>query len=151
MAKKEIRGGNSVASVEIERKGDMVGAPKVERFDELNHNPDDPTPFLEHMGELLKTPFYSLNYGIPQFRQEKVSHDPKHWVVKWFFPNAKGGPVYVDYPHNKADMEVCLKKAEIMKRLKFSYKFFRPQEEQKLADANAIIDPDAEIPANEVF
>ena len=122
-------------------------AKRIETFDE--RDPED--DFVDSLDGMLDTPFYTLNKMIPQFRQRLISHDPKHWYVRWFFPNAEGGPVYVDYPKGKQEIEICQKKAEIMKELGCSYKIFRPEEDRKLQEVTAYLEPDAEIPAQEVF
>ncbi len=154
MGRRETRGAGRTASVEIKNGGNFPLEVKEskEGFSDQVRKDDDQEKFIGEMQDLLDTPFYNLNYGVHQFRQEMVSPDPRHWVVKWFFPNAEGGPVYVDYPRGKADMDVCLKKAKIMERLKLNYKLFRPEEEFKLSRAMENIgEAEAEIPAGEQF
>ena len=157
MARREVRGRGMTASVEIkDNAAKSMNEPdtKPEAFAVGVKTNDSDEKFIGEMGELLETPFYSLNHGVPQFRQEMISPDPKHWVVKWFFPNAEGGPVYVDYPRGKTDLAVCLKKAIIMERLGLNYKLFRPEEEHKLHNAMEQIhtgDGGEDAVTNEVF
>lgn len=151
MARIEKRGKGRFASAEIALSGDMSGTPKAERFDELKQNPEDPNQYLEDMGDLLETPFYSLNKSVPQFRQEMISPDPRHWGVRWFFPNAVGGPVYVDHPQSAADLAVCMKKAKIMEKLKLNYKLFRPESERKFGNAMDMIEDGETLSKEAVF
>ena len=138
MGRKEHRGRSSVASVEIERKdGGELGNAKVETFDE--RKPEKEERFIGEMGDLLETPFYSINKMIPQLRVEMAAADPRDWYVKWFFPNAEGGPLYVDHPRSKHDMTVCAKKAVIMEKLGLTYKLFRPDDAHRLQNANEAI------------
>ena len=143
--KRKVAGKGSVAAAVI------TGQPVEQRFDE---GPAVDDNFLGEMSDLLETPFYTLNKMIPAFRERRVSQDARHWYVKWFFPNAEGGPVYVDYPRSKHDMEICQQKAKIMSELKLSYKLFRPEEDERLQVARVstgMSETEAEIPAGESF
>lgn len=140
MSRSNKRGRGKVASAEIANAGTTdEKQPVVEAFQ--GKKLGEPR-FTEEMEDLLETPFYSLHKTVPAFQQEQISMDPRHWVVQWFFPNAPGGPVYVDYPRNKADLEICKKKAVIMDRLKLTYKLFRPQSQHQLMQANDAIAAD---------
>lgn len=94
--------------------------------------------------DLIESRFYQMNYRIHEFEQV-VSPDPRHWVVHWFFPNAKDGAIYVDYPRSDGDAVVCERKAKIMKELGLKYKIYQPEEIQKMNKATSVINDESDV------
>src|SRR5258708_35142220 len=41
--------------------------------------------------------------------------DRKLWHVEFIFPYAKGGPLYIEHAHHPYNIELCRKKAKVMK------------------------------------
>jgi hypothetical protein len=140
MAKVEKRGAGQIASAEIKRSEESI-APK--NFNERPDSKEDPREDdKEILDELLETPFYSLNHGVPEFRKEMISRDPRDLVTRWFFPNAevegKRTPTYVDYPQTKHEIAICEKKAAVMKKLGRRYIILQLDQDKRAAKANMI-------------
>src|SRR5580704_905977 len=144
-----IRSGNDkrIASGELAPKDVVLKeeGEKPETFAVQVKRPVEDTGVLTGIEDLLDTPFYTLNKMVPAFRSELISMDPKDWYVKWFFPNAEGGPIYVDYPQGKHDLAICRRKAQIMERMGLNYKVFRPDADTQLQSAMEVMSDPEEL------
>ncbi len=79
-------------------------------------------------GDLL----YHCNYLMHDF--VKLSLMPTDHVAWRYYPNAEGGPVYIDYPQNPRQRALCVAKAKIMAEQKKRYVVYQPADEQKFDD-----------------
>lgn len=74
-------------------------------------------------------PMVNINFEIKELR-EAFPFDVKMWCVRKMFPYAEGGPVYIDEPYHKEEIERCQKKIDVM--TKQGYRYFIVQEGTKL-------------------
>lgn len=58
---------------------------------------------------------------------------PTWRTVDRYFPNAKGGPLLVDEPEDKADIDACAEKAKVLKKLGYRYVYLTKETDEYAA------------------
>lgn len=107
--------------------GEMVGAiAKESAFERVE------TAFkvVKHLREELDSGLFHMNYPVHAFKE--LSNEPGDWCVSYMFPIAqdeegKTIPTYIDAPKTKRQLELCKKKANVMKKLGLRYMVFREE------------------------
>ena len=79
------------------------------------------------IGEMIANDkFCYKNWMIQEVRQSHPS-EPNLWYVDRMFPDAEGGKLLVDEAMKEWEIELCTKKAKILKSLGYKYLFVTPQ------------------------
>lgn len=109
---KEGIDGSTIKEVARERK-----------FEEI----DNKFETISTLRKLLRSGLSVNNYPIQEFKA--LSPEPVDWYVSFYFPVAedkdgKRVPTYVDQPKNKRQIDMCAKKAVVMKKLGLRYFVF---------------------------
>ena len=121
-----------------------VAAPargRKKKFDDptADHTPDQPHPALKSVQRISKEQMESVHNQLAEdfqyFRNELVEclaeefpYDRDLQYVDRYYPNAKGGPLYIDSPQTKYEEEACQKKAHSMLGAGLRYCFILPGE-----------------------
>jgi hypothetical protein len=81
--------------------------------------------YIGPAAKIAKSDMYTGNWKFKN-ANEHFPHEPLLRTVDQFFPYAKGGPLYVDRPSNKKEIDACLRKAAVFKKEGLRYVFIHP-------------------------
>lgn len=96
-----------------------------QREDELRHKrlierSENLNKFVDLSNTLAESSFYHRNWKWIGADQHYPNHPLMRTVAK-YFPHAKGGPLYIDEPVLKEDIDACYIKQKVMKKLGYRY------------------------------
>ena len=97
--------------------------------------------------QLLKTkaqkvaghPMWHKNWGY-RGGIDVFPHSASMRYVLWYFPHAIGGPLYIDEPTTKQEIEACEKKSKAIKVLNNGYRYIYITTEMSVAEALTELD-----------
>jgi hypothetical protein len=64
----------------------------------------------------------------PEVLREAFPDKPWLWVVDLYYPNAEGGPLFVDYPHSPYNVKESMQKAVVLKKHNIRFLFLQPDD-----------------------
>lgn len=107
--------------------GKRVGkkAPKPQEWIEVAATPDDPK-WRSLAERIAAHRLYERNKHVG-FLKDAHPHRPYLWTTDFYFPYAKGGPLYIDEPALKAEAGESEMKVEFMRRAGLRFLIVRPK------------------------
>ncbi len=83
---------------------------------------------------VVQTEICHINFFIREVAEE-FKLQPHHGTIKYYYPAAEGGPVYVDTPGSAEEIKACERKRPIMKKLGKRYAIVPMERDGKMMSA----------------